>query len=354
MKYLTNNLNILYLYLLKMGASSSVDEAQFKSLQNTVNSQASKINALSGLEKQISDVNKAAASGIEYSKLAEAINKETNYRQNLAVAIAQNPNDLGKNLADEIGKSNSIIENLNSKLAASTTLQDKVADTLSSNDKYKERIRGPKGADGSIGDQAALKSNLFDTGYTMWCADGEFCKIPDKKKGGEIGGIRFSDKFSSYPNEQRNGKWTSEISNDTDVDKKLMIVGNKSGGGARRVGIWDELQVHGEFGVDKETKLKGDVTIGNKNKWILHTPGDKPALHIAPWDNNEWDWGAQVKILPKRLDIGEWSLRANDNHLRFFHKGDEIIVFHNKSHGNGEITANNFWAQSNSSRHGRV
>jgi hypothetical protein len=166
-----------------MGASSSVDEAQFNALKNTVNSQAGKINALDALKSKVDNLSTAAASGIEYTKLAEAINKEANYRENLAKEIAKNPNELGANLAAEIGKNNSIIENLNSKLGASTTLQDKVADTLSSNDKYKERIRGPKGVDGSIGDQASLKSNLFDKGNTMWCADGELCKIPDKKKG---------------------------------------------------------------------------------------------------------------------------------------------------------------------------
>ena len=171
-----------------MGASSSVDEAQFNALKNTVNSQASKINALDALKSKVDNLSTAAASGIEYTKLAEAINKEANYRENLAVAIAKNPNDLGANLAAEIGKNNSILENLNSKLAASTTLQDKVADTLSSNDKYKERIRGSKGVDGSIGDQAALKSNLFDKGNTMWCADGEFCEIPTNKKGINLSG----------------------------------------------------------------------------------------------------------------------------------------------------------------------
>ena len=40
---------------------------------------------------------------------------------------------------------------------------------------------------------------------------------------------------------------TSEISNDTDGFKKLMIVGNKSAGGVRKVGVWDRLDVHGQF-----------------------------------------------------------------------------------------------------------
>jgi hypothetical protein len=242
-----------------MGASSSVDEAQFNSLKNTVNSQAGRINALDALKSKVDNLSTAAASGIEYAKLAESINKETAYRENLAKAIANNPNDLGKNLAEEIGKSNSIIENINSKLSASTTLQDKVADTLSSNEKYKERIRGLKGADGNIGDQAALKSNLFDKGNTMWCADGEFCQIPTAKKGGELGGIRFSDRWSGFPDKQVNGKWNSEISNDTVDFKQLMIVGNKSGGGNRKVGIWDQLNVWGYTHLDGDLWVKGKI-----------------------------------------------------------------------------------------------
>jgi hypothetical protein len=48
------------------------------------------------------------------------------------------------------------------------------------------------------------------------------------------------------------GKWmngatatNSEIANDTGTYKKLMIIGNKSAGSVRKVGIWDHLDVHG-------------------------------------------------------------------------------------------------------------
>jgi hypothetical protein len=328
MKYLTNNTNIKYLYLLIMGASSSVDEAQLKALQNTVNSQAGKINALDALKSKVDNLSTAAASGIEYTKLAEAINKEANYRENLAKEIAKNPNELGANLAAEIGKNNSIIENLNSKLGASTTLQDKVADTLSSNDKYKERIRGPKGVDGNIGDQAALKSNLFEKGNTMWCADGEFCQIPDKKKGGDLGGIRLSDKWSGYPDAQRNGKWTSEISNDTDGFKKLMIVGNKSGGGARRVGIWDELQVHGNLLVDGQTIKFHDTNFGRRDDWIriLQNPDDLNSYNVGIAAKNLWArdklWVAGRDILAEIDDIKNRYVPKN-THIRIRSSKDD-------------------------------
>jgi hypothetical protein len=48
-----------------------------------------------------------------------------------------------------------------------------------------------------------------------------------------------------------------------------MIVGNKSGGAERRVGIWDKLDVHGSLGVDasataQNVDAKGSVTVGDK------------------------------------------------------------------------------------------
>jgi hypothetical protein len=39
-----------------------------------------------------------------------------------------------------------------------------------------------------------------------------------------------------------------------------MIVGNKSAGAERRVGVWDRLDVHGSLGVDAGLTANGDVT----------------------------------------------------------------------------------------------
>ena len=48
---------------------------------------------------------------------------------------------------------------------------------------------------------------------------------------------------------QDNPALQSAIVNDTTTDafKKLMIVGNSSAGGVRRVGVWDQLDVYGKF-----------------------------------------------------------------------------------------------------------
>lgn len=61
--------------------------------------------------------------------------------------------------------------------------------------------------------------------------------------------IKFSNNWSGHPDSDFNG---AEISNDTNKFKTLMIVGNKSrseGNGRHSVGIWDELDVHGQLNV---------------------------------------------------------------------------------------------------------
>ena len=63
-----------------------------------------------------------------------------------------------------------------------------------------------------------------------------------------ISNIKFTTGWSDFPN---SGADRSEISNDTGEFKKLMIVGNKSRGGDREVGIWDNLTVSGNITSDK-------------------------------------------------------------------------------------------------------
>jgi hypothetical protein len=62
------------------------------------------------------------------------------------------------------------------------------------------------------------------------------------------------------------GKWmnsagpkNSEISNDTTTFKTLMIVGNSSAAGVRKVGIWDHLDVNGNQNVTGNLAVNGDV-----------------------------------------------------------------------------------------------
>lgn len=75
--------------------------------------------------------------------------------------------------------------------------------------------------------------------------------------------IRFSSSWSAFPD---NATKQAEISNDTSHYKTLMIVGNKSGGGARKVGVWDELTVNGDLIVTNKLTVNNTVSLkGSSN-----------------------------------------------------------------------------------------
>lgn len=98
---------------------------------------------------------------------------------------------------------------------------------------------------------------------------------------------------------------TSRIANDTNHYKKLMIIGNTSGGGnVRRVGVWDEFQVNGTFCINgtciDESHLKiltgdTDFLLRNRHKhgkgevidcgFNKHSNPDICHLHQGDWNN---------------------------------------------------------------------
>lgn len=171
-----------------MGAQGSVvDPDDFEKLEKDVTSIRGQVSGLNALKDKVDDISKAAVSALDYKKLAESLALATNYTETLAKAIAKNPNELSVPLALEISKTSAALEALNQNLSKNTVFQDKVADTLSSNPAYKARIKGEQGAAGNIGEKAAIQSNLYDTGYMMWCADGELCKLPNGKSGIDFG-----------------------------------------------------------------------------------------------------------------------------------------------------------------------
>jgi hypothetical protein len=68
--------------------------------------------------------------------------------------------------------------------------------------------------------------------------------------------INFTPYWQSTPDGANN---VSEISNDTIGFKTLMIVGNKSAGAERRVGIWDRLDVNGTLNVNQSGNVPGNI-----------------------------------------------------------------------------------------------
>jgi hypothetical protein len=74
--------------------------------------------------------------------------------------------------------------------------------------------------------------------------------------------IKLSGKWSAYPDKAKD---QAEIANDRGTYKKLMIVGNKSDGGVRKVGVWDHLQVHGSQNIDSNLAVGGNLTVNGIN-----------------------------------------------------------------------------------------
>jgi hypothetical protein len=60
---------------------------------------------------------------------------------------------------------------------------------------------------------------------------------------------------------QDNDGIQSSITNDVGPVKKLMIVGNRSGGGARRIGLWDDVEVNGGLNVTGGLSVGGNTSV---------------------------------------------------------------------------------------------
>lgn len=71
-----------------------------------------------------------------------------------------------------------------------------------------------------------------------------FVSLNDPNNDIYLNNIRFTKGWTEFANENN-----SEISNDTSLYKTLMIVGNKSSGGTRNVGMWDNVDVNGDLNV---------------------------------------------------------------------------------------------------------
>jgi len=111
------------------------------------------------------------------------------YNDKVAAALAKNPGALGEGLAAKLGKDDNvttrIVTGLQDNTAFAKTLSDKLTDETGA---FRDRLRGDKGAPGELASsKEAVKKGLYDTKYTMWCADGDICQVPASNKGIKIG-----------------------------------------------------------------------------------------------------------------------------------------------------------------------
>ena len=131
-----------------------------------------------------------------------------------------------------------------------------------------------------------------------------------------INKMSFSSSWSGYPD---NAIDQSEISNDTSSFKQLMIVGNKSAGAERRVGVWDSLAVHGNLNADanivgKNVQGTNSVTAGpNANSFIRNDGamyGTRLGVGINP-DDTLFNKNQKQFIL-QGGGAGDWQTQFNN------------------------------------------
>lgn len=116
--------------------------------------------------------------------------------------------------------------------------------------------------------------------------------------------IRFTSAWSSFPDSKPN---QAEISNDTKTFQSLMIVGNSSAGGSRRVSVWDDLGVNGNVRI-------GPSPDRNPPKALLHVS--------AP--DNFGNIGGNIKLFPTDGQGTDFSYDGGpDNIFGFTHIGDD-------------------------------
>ena len=138
--------------------------------------------------------------------------------------------------------------------------------------------------------------------------------------------IKITNAWSNFPN---TGKDKSEISNDTNQFKQLMIVGNRSAGGARQVGVWDKLNVNGDLNVTG-TSLTNNIKF--TNNWSDFSKAGKDKSEIS----NDTKNFKQLMILGNRSAGGARKVGIWD---KLDVNGDALIT--NNLEVKSELTANN-------------
>ena len=132
--------------------------------------------------------------------------------------------------------------------------------------------------------------------------------------------IRFSSGWTGFPDSRPN---CAEISNDTVGYKTLMIVGNRSNGGARRVSVWDALEVNGVFHLNADEN-RFTISLGRNNVSLSLARSYHNKFQTISWDgDNNWDFSSderlktdirtEANILPRLMEIDVKSFLWKDN-----------------------------------------
>jgi hypothetical protein len=317
------------------GSSSGVSKADLDSLK----SQMTKVKSdVTKLQTDSTDPSARIAKTIDYKSLADKIMEIDSYKEGLASKIADNPGKLGDELGEKLGASNTIKTSLGIALEGNTKFAETLAGVLTDTSKtYHKNIKGPKGEAGSLsGSKDVLKQNLYDTGYTMWCADGDLCALPTGKKGLNwgYGGSKITDD-GQLRIQSDDQLWLQ-------VPGEEVAVRNDWGGisvrnpddGRHRQGEWTHFghkhgharnYIRGHTQIDGEIMAPEGINFMRGGSRINDRDGQ---LHL---DTDDW-----VVMPGARLRLGAWEIDASDGNIRFRKDGDgQMFVIHNKGWHNG-------------------
>jgi hypothetical protein len=243
-----------------MGATAS--KSDLTALKTSVKNLQTKVKAL-----ETTSVDDKAIQGVvknlDYLKLKNELSMS-----DLSTEVLKNPGAIAESVAQSFTTNADRMTPIATALADNEKFAKTLADTLTdTSGKYRSALRGDKGETGDLSSSKdAIKAALYDKKYTMWCADGEVCKVPTGVKTLEVprlkignwylephgsadGDLRFhkgdvndwflnvgNDKNISVRNEHVNGKKITQLANDfywtiennmVRRDKSYAINGNK-------------------------------------------------------------------------------------------------------------------------------
>lgn len=255
------------------------------------------------------DLITAIGGKVDNTVVANTLLANTVFKNSLGGIIAANPT-LGPSVAAGIASNQSLVNKLQDALSSPTgSFIDSLANILSSV-KYRDNLKGEAGTvsdpQSFLGTQGVrvdtAKQNAYKGSLFCYTTNGNIiCNTPNN--------LNFTNNWMDTMHSDNN---VSEISNDTTVFKKLMLVGNKSGGGKRKVGIWDDLDVAGNLsasGRDILAELDNMPKINkyNGNNGSVHggeycrgayeskTGGDKNQVCIGAWKQGVGSIGCDIK-----------------------------------------------------------
>lgn len=251
---------------------------------------------------------------------------------------------MARNLATEGSFQTAIWNQLSSSTPAGTNFRELLINQMKGVSEFKG-ARGEKGIDGSFNLDSMTKeiwdpqdnSTTSTKGWlTMWCADGNICKIPPKRSGIEFTSgdqvirgfgtdkvVKVDDHLSLKSGGTINlardrvtsgtgslgsddGKIFSKLegpaTNPTDDQVKsshlaIYGIGRQPASGNRipmKIKMYDDVEINGSAQINSNTKIKGDKL--DLADWVIHRTGSDVGneLRIAPVDasgNVNWDNG---------------------------------------------------------------